>query len=285
MTAALRNLPPEPQLPDAEFEIEDYLDGIAAFLGGMANVIMQLSMRPVGYGVVESPVDSGKVVLHPAKRLRTTLTYLAVALAGSEQERQLYRDAVNRSHRNIRSTSASPVKYNAFDPNLQLWVAACLYWGITDMYERMHGPLDEQVADALYQHAARLGTTLQMRPEMWPADRAAFAAYFESTLAQTRIDPVVREYLYRIVDLTMFPRFMQVLFARPHRYFVSGILPKHVRSEMGLTWTERDDRRFNRLLRATGTVYARLPRPIRMFPMNAYLLDMRTRTRLGKPLV
>jgi uncharacterized protein (DUF2236 family) len=73
----------------------------AAVLLPAANVIMQLSAPPVGYGVVESPVDSGNVYKHPFKRARTTGTYLAAATVGTE----------------------SSVSYNAFDPRLQLWVA------------------------------------------------------------------------------------------------------------------------------------------------------------------
>ncbi|CAM3339813.1 hypothetical protein BHQ20_28140 [Mycobacterium intermedium] len=49
-----------------------------AFAGGPANVIMQLSWPGVGYGVVESKVDSGNILKHPWKRARTTLQYLAL---------------------------------------------------------------------------------------------------------------------------------------------------------------------------------------------------------------
>ena len=48
-------------------------------LVGAANVIMQLARPGVGYGVLESRVESGRVDLHPIKRARTTFTYLAVA--------------------------------------------------------------------------------------------------------------------------------------------------------------------------------------------------------------
>jgi uncharacterized protein (DUF2236 family) len=37
-------------VPD-EFDITRYIDGSAAFFGAAANVIMQLSHPPVGYGV------------------------------------------------------------------------------------------------------------------------------------------------------------------------------------------------------------------------------------------
>ena len=64
---------------DLPFDIRDHIPGPAGFLGSAANVIMQLGWREVGYGVVESSVDSGNVMLHPWKRLRTTISYLVVA--------------------------------------------------------------------------------------------------------------------------------------------------------------------------------------------------------------
>ncbi|MEV2220436.1 oxygenase MpaB family protein [Nocardia vinacea] len=265
--------------------VEEYVDGVAAFLGGAANVIMQLSLRPVGRGVLESTVDSGKVTLHPIKRLRTTLSYLAVALMGSDEERALYREAVNESHRPVRSTSASPVKYNAFDPTLQLWVAACLYWGIDDLYTRMHGPMNPDVAEDLYQYCARLGTTLQMRPEMWPANRAEFQRYWDENLPKRGIEPALRDYFDDLIDLKIMPRPVQFAFARLQRFVVTGLLPQHLRNEMRMTWSQRDQRRFDRLLRMISAVHTRLPKPVRMFPLNAYMFDVRRRIRLGKPLV
>lgn len=268
-----------------DFDMAEYIDGFAAFLGGTANVIMQLSTRPVGYGVLESTVDSGKVMLHPIKRLRTTLTYLSVATLGSEADRTAYRAAINVSHRAVRSTDASPVRYHAFDPKLQLWVAACLYWGAKDLYERLHGPMDEATAEAFYRDGARLGTTLQVRPEMWPADRAAFERYFAENLARTTIDPPIRDYFNELIDLKMLPRPAQLAVGRLHRFFVIGLLPPHLRAEMGVTWSARDDRVLDRTLRTLGAISARMPKQARMFPFNAYLLDMRIRRKLGLRLV
>ncbi|MBF6327326.1 oxygenase MpaB family protein [Nocardia transvalensis] len=285
MTRPLRATTHEPGLPGSDFDITRYVDGSAAFFGAAANVIMQLSSPPVGYGVLESTVDSGKVMLHPLKRTRTTLTYLAVAMLGSDNERAAYRAAVNWSHRPVRSTATSPVKYNAFDPSLQLWVAACLYWGARDLYERMHGPMSDADADAFYHHCARLGTTLQMPQELWPPDRAAFDRYWESTLARMTIDPPVRAYFEDLIDLKMFPRPMQLAFGRFHRFVVAGLLPPHLREQMGMTWNERDDRRLARLLRTVGAVEERMPRQVKLFPINAFLTDMRIRQRLGLRLV
>ena len=261
-----------------------YLDGIGAFLAGTANVIMQLALAPVGYGVVESKVESGQVTKHPIKRFRTTFTYISVAMLGTDDERARYREAVNGSHRLVRSDDASPVKYNAFDRNLQLWVAACLYYGSVDIHEKLHGPMPDDQADAFYDYAAVFGTTLQMTPDMWPADRAAFARYWDEAVAQTSIDEPVRQYLHGLMTREHMPRALRGS-PRFNTWVTTGFLPPRFRDEMHLTWTEDDQQQFDRLMRRIGAVQRRLPGPVRRFPFNWLLWDLRARIRFGRRLV
>lgn len=262
----------------------EFIDGVGALLAGTANVIMQLARPEVGYGVLESKVESGQVTRHPLKRFRTTFTYLAVALLGTDDERGRYRQAVNGAHRLVRSDAASPVAYNAFDPHLQLWVAACLYQGTVDVWTALHGPLDDARADALYAHSARFGTTLQVRPELWPADRDAFAAYWADGLTRLRIDPPVRDYLHGLMWRTYLPRPLR-LQARFGAWVTTGFLHPPFRAAMGLSWTDGDQRRFERLLRRVGSTSRALPRPLRIAPFNLFLWDLRRRLRRGAPLV
>lgn len=261
------------------------MDGAGAVLAGGANVIMQLSWPPVGYGVLESKVDSGKVTEHPLKRARTTFTYLAVATMGTDAERTRYRAAVDGVHAHVHSGPDSPVEYNAFDPELQLWVAACLYMGALDVVERFRGPLDDATADALYAAAAPLGTTLQVRPEMWPTDRRAFAQFWARGLARVSIDPPVRRYLYDLAVLGFLPGPLRRVLARPHRFVTTGFLPPPFRDQMQLPWSEADQRRFDRVIRVVAAVSGRLPGPLRRFPLNYFLWDFRLRSALKLPLV
>src|SRR5271156_4844201 len=122
--------------------IDEGLMGVA-LLAGPANVVMQLARPGVGYGVMESRVESGRVDRHPIKRARTTFTYLAVAARGTEAQKAAFRRAVNRAHAQVYSMPESPVAYNAFDPNLQLWVAACLYKGAVDVRRMFIGEMDD----------------------------------------------------------------------------------------------------------------------------------------------
>jgi uncharacterized protein (DUF2236 family) len=174
--------------------LNDALMGIA-LLAGPANVIMQLGQPGVGYGVFESRVESGRVDLHPIKRARTTFTYLAVATAGTVEQKAAFRRAVNRAHAQVYSTPDSPVSYNAFDPNLQLWVAACLYKGAVDIYRMFVGEMDDETAEMHYRDGMALGATLQVPPDRWPSDRAAFDEYWRKSLEQVHIDDTVRDYL------------------------------------------------------------------------------------------
>lgn len=284
MTARIQEIHPEFN-PPADFNPEDYTAGISAFVNGTANVIMQLSQAPIGYGVIESPVRSGSVMVHPIKRLRTTISYLAVAMLGTDEERRIYRNAVNVSHRQVRSGPNSPVKYNAFDKNLQLWVAACLYKGVTDTTTLLSGPLPDEEADALYQYCARLGTTLQLPESMWPADRAAFAQYWDENLALASIDDTVRAYFNALIDLEMLPLPMRWLFAGGHRFFVAGFLPPQLREQMQMSWSDSQQDRFEMIMRIAGIALSWSPAMIRMFPFNYYLWDLRRRIAQGKQLV
>jgi uncharacterized protein (DUF2236 family) len=257
----------------------------AALLGAAANVIMQLSRPAVGHGVVESTVDSGKLLLHPIKRTRTTVSYLAVALVGTDSERRLYRRAVDRSHAPVRSTATSPVTYSAVDPDLQLWVAACLYRGIEDSYRMFVGSLDEEDAETLYRGCARLGTTLQMSRECWPVDRAAFERYWAEALSAVRIDDAVREYLETLMRLRFLPRPLSLLFGPIHGFITTGYLPPTFREAMQLRWSSSQQRRFDRVIACVARLVRLVPGPVRRFPYNAFLRDVRRRLATNRPLV
>jgi uncharacterized protein (DUF2236 family) len=258
-------------------------------LSGPANVIMELARPGVGYGVKDSRVESGRADRHPVKRARTTFTYLAVALAGTDEQKATYRRAVNRSHAQVYSRPGDPVSYNAFDKDLQLWVAACLYKGFVDVYRIFVGEMDDESADRHYREGMTLGTTLQVPAEMWPADRKAFDEYWQQSLDQVHIDDAVREYLWPIaagrLGNVKLPDFVQKRTDAVNLFITTGFLPPRFREEMGLPWDAAKQRRFNRATAALGRVNSLVPRFVRQFPFNYLLKDLDWRVRTGRPLV
>lgn len=250
-----------------------------------ANVVMQLSRLPIGHGVAESKVESGRADKHPIKRTRTTLSYLVIALQGTAAERAYMRKEVNRSHRQVRSDDDSPVAYNAFDPELQLWVAACLYKGVEDILTLFYEIDGDRTLDVVYRHGSRLATTLQVSPDRWPADRAAFEDYWADGLAQVRMDDVTRPFLLDLVNLKILPAPLRWLLAPMHRFVTTGFLPEPFRREIGLPWSDRRQRAFLRGVKVVGRIHRRLPALIREYPFNYHLWEVRRRIRRGRPIV
>jgi uncharacterized protein (DUF2236 family) len=268
--------------------MEDRFTSVA-LLAGPANVIMELSRPGVGYGVLESRVESGRADLHPIKRARTTFTYLAVAAAGTDTQKQAFRQAVNRAHAHVYSTPDSPVEYNAFDPELQLWVAACIYKGTVDAYRIFVGEMDDEEADRHYHDGMALATTLQVPPEMWPTDRSAFDKYWQESLDKVHIDDAVRDYLYPIAVARMpgvaLPSALRRLPESVALLITTGFLPQRFRDEMRLPWDAARQRRFDQLMGALGLANNLMPRFVRQFPFNALLWDVDRRIKAGRPLV
>jgi uncharacterized protein (DUF2236 family) len=268
--------------------MDDGLMGVA-LLAGPANVIMQLARPGVGYGVLESRVEGGRVDRHPIKRARTTFTYLAVATNGSDAQKAAFRKAVNGAHAQVYSTDESPVKYNAFDKDLQMWVAACLYKGAVDVYRTFIGEMDDETADRHYAEGMSLGTTLQVPAAMWPADRAAFDRYWQESLELVHIDDTVRDYLVPIaasrVRGVKLPGPLQRWSDGSALLITTGFLPQRFRDEMRLPWDAKRQRRFDRLMSVLRTVNHLMPRFVRQFPFNVLLRDLDRRIRTGRPLV
>ncbi|MCP9951268.1 oxygenase MpaB family protein [Actinomadura madurae] len=274
MTTITEETPPKAVL--------DSISGIA-LAAAASNVVMQLARLPVGHGVAESTVDSGRVDKHPVKRARTTLSYIAVAMLGTESERLAMRREVNRAHRGV--NAKAPVAYNAFDRELQLWVAACLYQGIEMIYTLLYGEPSPEQAEEMYRYGARFGTTLQVPQDMWPPDRAAFEDYWQAGVAEIEMDDVTRGYLRDLTDLRLFPAPLRWVLGRHHRFLTLGFLPQPFRDELGYPWTARDQARFDRYTRFLARTNRVLPRPAREFPFNLYLHDVRRRIRKNRPIV
>jgi uncharacterized protein (DUF2236 family) len=196
---------------------------------------------------------------------------------------------VDNQHAQVFSTPDSPVSYNAFDKDLQLWVAACIYKGFVDVHRILVGEMDDEWGDHHYREGMKLGTTLQVPAEMWPADRKAFDEYWQQSLERVHIDDAVREYLYpiaagRLRGVTL-PNGLQQRLDAINLFLTTGFLPQRFRDEMRLPWDPVRQRRFNRLMAVLGTVNNLMPRFVRRFPFNWMLKDLDWRIKTGRPLV
>ncbi|GED96228.1 oxygenase MpaB family protein [Gordonia crocea] len=223
---------------------------------GVANIIMQLSLPAVGYGVHESRVVSGSPRRHPVKRSRTTGQYLAVALCGSNADRARMRSEVRDVHRAVVSGPGSPVKYSGNSPDLQKWVAACLFRYYLDQYTALYGELPADNLDALTRSASTLATTLNVRESAWPRSWAEFEDYWHHTLPLLAIDEPIRRDFESLASAEVITeawgpaaRPLAALGGSRLRFMTRGNLPTEFRTMMGWDWSARDQHRFDRTVR------------------------------------
>jgi uncharacterized protein (DUF2236 family) len=230
-------------------------------------ILLQIADPKVGHGVAEH----SNFAERPMDRLRATMTYVYAVVYGSDEQLKAVRRAVNRAHAPVRrGPDDSSSGYSAFDAESQLWVVATLYDTAMTVYQQIHGTLDDEAADRIYREYARIGTALQLPLDKWPADRAAFAAYWDVRVSGLRPDDkalgVARDLLYPAGG----PQLLRL--AMPlARFLTAGLLPDHLREGFGFTWSASQARRFERTMRLVGRVYPRLPQRIRHWPRDYYL--------------
>lgn len=265
---------------DRGLNLADYVGEGFLFLGAGVTVLLQLAEPGVGHGVA----NHSTVLNRPLDRLRTTMTYIYCVTLGTDEERRALVKLVNQAHVPVKSGPDSPVRYNGFDPDLQLWVAATLYKNGQDLYERFLGPMDDATAERLYLQAAIYGTALQVKPEMWPPTRADFEQYWQAKLDELTIDDHVRAFAHELFRGGDSPLLIRL--AMPfNRWLTRGLLPTRIREELHWEWSPRDQRLFDALMTALPPVYRLVPRPVRWLPSRYYLWEMRRRLSSGRRLI
>ena len=164
--------------PGPALGIRDLAPESVLVLAGGRAILLQLANPAVGHGVARHSDFAAR----PLDRLTGTLSYVYAVTCGTSIDRAAAVRRVSLAHRPVHSAPAaeepaghSPA-YNAFDPQLQLWVAATLYESATRMHDLVYGPLADGDAESVYRDYGVLGTALQVPAGLWPADRAAFAA-------------------------------------------------------------------------------------------------------------
>jgi uncharacterized protein (DUF2236 family) len=228
--------------------------------GGRA-VLLQLAHPGVGHAVAEH----SSFASDPTRRLRHTLTFVYALIWGTPAQAGFVTEMVNRAHAPVRSAT-----YDATDPALQLWVNATLYDSAITMHERIFGPLSEADADAIYADYSAIGVALQMPRELWPATRADFRTYWDTSIAALAVDDVTRGVAQTLLHPPTGALWLRA--AMPLAGFLTaGLLGPELRTAFALPWGPRKQKRFDRMLDATALVYPRLPMRLRHWPKNRLL--------------
>ncbi|MBO9523614.1 MAG: DUF2236 domain-containing protein [Nocardioidaceae bacterium] len=268
-------LPAEEHHAPSRLTLADLLYEPGLMLGSGSAVMYQLAVWGVGKGVAEH----SNTMQRPLDRLRTTLSYVYVMGLGTEEEQQAIARMVNRAHVPVKGEG-----YTAFDPELQLWVAATLAEVAREMYEKIFGPIDPATLEGLYRDGWIYGTALQVKPEMWPPTRAEFDAYWDRMQSEFRSDPQIQRYARALLstkDAKWFVKPISPLISLVTR----GNLSPQAREVLGLSWSDREQQRYNRLWSLIRTVYPWIPRWVRRIPAKVAMRDIRWRMRTGRRVI
>ncbi|ASU82417.1 DUF2236 domain-containing protein [Nocardiopsis gilva YIM 90087] len=243
----------------------------AVVLGGAGYaILMQVAHPAVGRGVHEHSDFASR----PVNRLRGTLTFVYGQVFGTREEAERVARIVRAMH-----TKVNGPGYDALDPDLQLWVAATLYDSGTRLYELAFGPLAAEEKDEAYRQASIFATSLGCPRETWPSTRAEFDAYWARMIASIEVDDSARA-----ITRSLFAPANPLLrpLVRLQCFLAAGLLPPRIREQLGLAWSARQQRRFDRLFAVLRAVYPRLPVMVRTLPMRGYLWDMRRQARRNR---
>lgn len=244
-------------------------------LGAGTAVMYQLAFYGVGKGVAEH----SDTLQRPLDRLRTTLTYLYVLGLGTDEERRAIIKMVNKAHAHIQGDG-----YDAFDPELQLWVAATLAEIGKMMYDRIFGEMDPDTAERLYLESRIYGSALQVSDDMWPPTRAEFDKYWAEMESNYSSDPVIRRYAHRLLSSKEAPWFNKPLMPMIS-LLTRGGLSQEARDALGFTWTEREQKLYDTFWKVLPPIYRLVPRAVRQAPGRVFMWELRRRFKLGKRII
>lgn len=248
---------------------------VLPLVGGGRALLLQVALPAVGRGVVEHSDFAERAM----DRLHATMTFMCAAVFATPEEFAVARRRVNRAHAPVRAEAAGQAPaYNAYDPQLQLWVAATLYRTMTDLHERVFGSFTPIEREGVYQEFTRLGANLQVPPSSWPATADAFADYWERMLGTVAVNDGTRALAQQILYPRNVPLWVRVLLPDA-RLVTAGLLPDGVREQYGLPWDDRRRLRYERWMRRLARWYPRVPRRLRHAPRDAYLRRVRRMVR------
>ena len=223
---------------DDDATIRKVLGEYVVALSGPRALLM-MAAHPVAF---EGFFNSTGALDDPYARLRRTAVVMDEIIWGSKAKADAYTARVRTAHARVRGAIPrdagqfpAGTPYAADDPELLLWILACLTDAADRIYRAYVGPLTRDERDALWQDYRVVGACFGLAGDEMPADIEAFDEYIDATNEQLWVTEQARELGRRIVLEVPVP-----LVARPLREAVNqltvGLLPPRVRRGYGLSW-------------------------------------------------
>jgi uncharacterized protein (DUF2236 family) len=202
-------------------------------LSGPRALLMQAA-HPVAFkgffahtGALDEPYD----------RLARTAAVLDTIGFGSREAADRATRRVRAMHRRVRGVTEDGVPYAADDPELLLWVLACLVDSALVVYGKYVRSLSWEERDAYWRDYKVVGNLFGLADADMPETIVDFDAYMAGMIGggALRVSPAARELAVRIVLKPPVPLPARPLLELANQITV-GLLPPEVRRQYGLRW-------------------------------------------------
>ncbi|WIV58999.1 oxygenase MpaB family protein [Amycolatopsis nalaikhensis] len=248
------------------------------YFGDFRDVLLagQVLVLQVAHPVVAAGVrDHSDYTTDPWTRLMRTGASLSIYVYGGVSGARVEASRLRSLHRTFTGV-ADGRRYSALDPAAYAWVHATLVKVPIDA-QRFFGisPTQSEL-DEYYAQLCDVGRMLGVRERDLPPDWAAFSRYYDEMVDGFAGNPTI-ETLFETIRTVPKPyswlpdacwRPLRDLQARGQMFLIRATLPPAFRSRLGLKWTDRDERRFERFARAVRLMATPIPPGLRTAHMR-----------------
>ena len=241
-------------------------------LFGGARALLMHAAHPL---VLAGARQTGFYERNPWKRMERTLFLTYRITFGSRDEALEAAATINRAHEGVHGVDAETGQpYDAFDPDLLLWVHACLVESQL-LFERLTvGRLDDDDRDQFHREQMVGAELLGLARDRIPPTVPALQAYVREVVSSgiLRVGPDAM----KVAELIRRPPpgvpWRPVLWRIARWAF--GTLPRPLREAYGVRWNAWKELDLRGSLATVRAIRPMLPRPIRLI-MPARIADRR----------
>lgn len=231
-------------------------------LFGGARALLMHAAHPL---VLAGARQTGFYERNPWKRLERTLHLQFTITFGTEREAAEAAARINRVHREIHGLDeVTGLPYDAMDPDLLLWVHACLI-DSSLLFERLTvGRLDDAGRERFHREQMAAAELLGLDRDLIPPTVPALRAYIDRTIASGAIR--VTEGARRVGELIRRPP--REVPWRPVLWQIAwwafATLPSPLRGQYGVRWNPLRELRLRGSLAGTRLLRPALPERYRL---------------------
>ncbi len=243
---------------------------ITVLFGGARALLMHAAHPLVAAGARQTSMYRRD----PWARLIRTVQLQATMTFGTRDEANAAAERINKLH--LKVNGIDPVTgeaYDALDPDLLLWVHACLEVSSVAFFERTVRRLLPEERDLYHRENLLAADLMLLARERVPSTYAGMEAYVESVVASDRL--LLTDVAANVADIIRrgpVPTAIKPLWGFI-RFAAFGTLPEELRRLYGIKWNPARQRWLDANLRLLGVIRPWLPDRFRLIAPARWAQD------------